>query len=123
MNLIRYVKTLRKELTAERLREVLDYDASSGVFTYRVYYGYNKPGDRAGGMLPNKHLVIWLDGRFYLSARLAFLYCGGELPENRVVHINGLNYDDRFSNLVTLTPVANPTKLLNQLTKFLPFLR
>jgi hypothetical protein len=67
-------------ITAARLRELLHYDPSTGVFTW----------------LPRS---IMIDQRNYTAHRLAWLYTTGEWPERELDHRNGNRVDNRMSNL------------------------
>jgi hypothetical protein len=85
-------------LTASRLRELLSYDAETGVFVWRVHHRPKMPGDRAGGF-GHGYIQIRLDGRLYYAHRLAWLYVTGEWPDEQIDHINGDGVDNRFANL------------------------
>lgn len=58
-------------MTPERLREVLEYDAETGVMRWRVVRrgSRNRPGDVAGTVrdpaTPNPYLVVFVDGTLY----------------------------------------------------------
>lgn len=93
-------------LTAERLRELLHYDADTGVFTRLV----SRKGFRAGGVAGsdnNGYRIIVIDYKMYRSHRLAWLYMTGEWPRNDVDHINGTRNDNRFANLREATRSEN----------------
>lgn len=64
-------------LTAARVRELLNYDASTGVFTWRAAAG--RWGRIHAGAVAGRRM-IWLDGKQYLSSRLACLYVHGNWP-------------------------------------------
>jgi hypothetical protein len=98
-------------LTAERLRELLDYDPETGVFTRRVDAGSRgKAGSVAGGYHSRGgYLEIGIDGRVYYSHRLAILYVTGEWPTAHVDHINNVKDDNRFANLREATKAQNAT--------------
>lgn len=87
-------------LTAERLRELLHYDALTGVFTWRVNRGRNPcAGKQAGRTKATGYREIRVDGRGYLAHRLAFLYVLGSLPADLVDHRNGVPGDNSWQNL------------------------
>lgn len=95
-------------LTAERLREILDYDPNTGIFTRRVRTSNCvQIGDVAGGLCHN-YLSVSVDGRRYLAHRLAWLYMYGELDPNlEIDHINGTPTDNRITNLRQVSSRTN----------------
>jgi hypothetical protein len=97
----------RPELTRERLREILDYDPLSGIFTNRKTRGPAKAGDVAGTVNGKGYVVIAVDGKTYQAHRLAFLHQTGKFPPADVDHINGLKTDNRWSNLRHATRSEN----------------
>ena len=95
-------------LTAERLREILNYDPDTGVFTWRVPKGRRvKAGAVAGCDNGDEYIRIRIDGRDYRAHRLAWLYVHGCWPSDQLDHINGNRSDNRMSNLREATPAEN----------------
>lgn len=91
-------------LTAERVRELLNYDPDTGIFTRKVRTAQrHQVGDRAdfiycGGASPGYHRVC-IDSERYQAHRVAWLYHYGEWPEKFIDHINGDRADNRIENL------------------------
>lgn len=88
-------------LTQTRLKEVLDYDPKSGLFS-RVGTGKSKVGS-----LVNGYIRIMVDGKRYMAHRLAFLFMAGSFPAEETDHINGICDDNRWSNLREVTHMEN----------------
>ena len=87
-------------MNAERLKELLNYDADTGVFTNRkMRQGPLRVGERAGWLSVLGYRCIGLDRKKFRAARLAWLYVHGEWPKYEVDHINGHRLDDRIANL------------------------
>lgn len=97
----------KTELTAERLRELLNYDPETGVFTWRVRTSNSvKVGQQAGSDMSG-YLSIRLLGGRHKAHRLALLYMYGAPPEGVVDHINGVTRDNRIENLRVVTKSGN----------------
>lgn len=100
------LKPVRKRLTAERLRELLNYDPDTGVFTWRVVKNSAKPGDKTGYVRGFGYRMMKLDGIAYLAHRLAWLHVHGVWPEI-IDHINGDPADNRLCNLRDVSHQVN----------------
>lgn len=97
-----------RTLTAQRLREVLNYDCGTGAFTWRqpAKRANQKPGDSAG-CVSRGRVQIQVDGHIYRAHRLAWLYVTGAWPQHEIDHINGEPADNRFVNLRDVTSTVN----------------
>jgi hypothetical protein len=70
------MRTTESDLTAARLRELLDYDPATGVFTWRRSRGY-------------RHIEV--GGNRYLASRLAWNpLTRGDLPDRVEFSPNGV---------------------------------
>lgn len=88
------------QLTQDRLRQVLNYNADTGVFTWRIQLNHRGPVGAVAGLDPAKYRVeIGIDGRRYFAHRLAWLYVHGEWPPGEIDHINRNDRDNRIANL------------------------
>lgn len=93
---------LRESLTAERLRELLDYDPQTGVFTRRVALSNrSKVGERIGSLNEGDgYLYGNVDGDRHAMHRLAWLYVTGEHPKHQINHRDECRTNNRFGNLM-----------------------
>jgi len=98
------------ELTQAYLKECLDYDPLTGIFTWKYRPSCSKhrntrfTGKVAGytGARPYNGSVITqirLDGKLHAAARLAWFYVTGTWPVGELDHINHDSTDNRFANL------------------------
>lgn len=95
-------------VTQERLRELLNYDPLTGIFTWRVKRAAKKPGDIAGcPQKPKAHIVIRIDDRLYLAHRLAWLYMTGRWPAEDTDHRDLDRQNNIWTNLREATPSEN----------------
>jgi len=85
-------------LTIPRLKEVLNYDPESGVFTWAKNRTRASKGKIAGGVDGHGYLIVCIDGVRHSAHRLAWLYVYGYLPEE-IDHQNHVRSDNRIINL------------------------
>ncbi len=91
---------MKQNLTIERLKELLNYDPDTGVFTWRVWRGGRAEiGSKAGSIGATGYVYICVDQKSVVAQRLAWAMVHGELPTKHVDHINGDRADNRISNL------------------------
>lgn len=88
-------------LTQEELKQKLNYDSDTGIFTW-----IKRNGRRSGCPTKLGYLQIVINKRHYYAHRLAWLYIHGVWP--RVIdHINHNPSDNRISNLRSGTQSQN----------------
>jgi HNH endonuclease/AP2 domain len=91
-------------LTRRRLKEVLHYDPATGDFTRLT-------GRFAGTLVRKRNqdgrIQVKIDGRYYLTARLVFLWKTGRLPKKLVDHRDVDPTNDRWENLRHATNAQN----------------
>jgi hypothetical protein len=92
-------------LTQERLKELLDYNPKTGIFTRKITTSSNaKKGQEAGSVDKDGYLIIRIDYKHYRAHRLAFLWMLGYLPENQIDHKDRIEYHNWWSNLREANP-------------------
>ena len=97
---------MSKKLTQERLKESLQYNLKTGIFTRKVSICSAKKGDLAGSVM-HGYLQTRVAGTAYLNHRLAWLYIYGYFPENNIDHINRNKKDNRIENLREVSHTCN----------------
>lgn len=100
---------LKSTLTQERLKELLSYNAESGVFTWRVdASARRKAGSVAGCLAPTGYVVLRIPGdRLHAAHRLAWLYVYGHMPHADVDHVDGRKANNAIGNLRLADQVLN----------------
>ena len=88
-------------LTVERLREMFDYNANTGIFVRKVRTrSSQKAGDIPGTIDAHGYRVMRIGEKIYKAHRLAIFYCTGNMPANlEVDHIDGNRLNNAFHNL------------------------
>ena len=102
------VMTSKLDITIEHLRESLDYNAQTGIFTWRK--NHRRPdliGKTAGSIHSAGYISISIHNVKRLAHRLAWFYVTGVMPEGHIDHINGNKLDNSFDNLRQVTRFGN----------------
>jgi len=87
-------------LAAKRLRKVLSYAPTTGIFRWKVSTSSRAPvGAIAGAKNGRGYHQIRIGGRPYSASRLAWLYMTGKWPNSEISYINGEPSDARWANL------------------------
>lgn len=88
-----------QKLTLKRLKEVLEYEPLTGVFTWKKSLSKNVPVGAVAGRQSNGYTYIGIDGTSYLAQRLAWLYVKGQWPSWTLRFKNDNRSDIRIENL------------------------
>lgn len=104
-------KAEAQEVTAELVRELLSYDAGTGVFTWLVQRGRQRAGMLAGAFREDGYLQIGISGSIYYGHRLAWLYAHGRWPADQIDHIDGNPKNNRLANLRECNTAENSQNL------------
>jgi hypothetical protein len=87
-------------LTAKRLRKVLSYAPTTGIFRWKVSAGSRAPvGAVAGARNGRGYHQIRIGGRPYSASRLAWLYMTGKWSNSEISYVNGKPSDTKWANL------------------------
>lgn len=108
-----------KELTQEYLKQCLDYNPETGIFTwkerprehFKSLLGCNSwntkySNKQAGNLSKSGYIQILLGGKLYKAHRIIWFLVHGYFPD-RIDHKNGIKYDNRISNLRECTHQQN----------------
>ena len=85
-------------VTQDRLKELLNYNPDTGIFTWKVSRGGVKKDAQAGAKSQG-YRNIMIDNISYQAHRLAWLYVYGKWPEKDLDHINLERDDNKIVNL------------------------
>lgn len=100
------------KLTAERARELLDYDPETGVLRWKESkpHSKRKAGDIAGGVLHKScgksYGQIRIDRRMYKTHRVIWLMVHGVWAKE-IDHADGNGLNNRLNNLSSVSRVEN----------------
>jgi hypothetical protein len=94
-------------ITQDKLKELLNYDPVTGVFTWKCRRSGIKPGQRAGSPCGSGHIQITINRRKYYAHLLAWLYMRGRWPEFQLDHRDLDPANNAFRNLREATNQQN----------------
>ena len=88
------------DITADYIRGILNYDASSGALTWRLPRSKNiHEGSRADCFDSKGYTRVRINGKYMKAHRLAWIHVYGQWPEGHLDHANGVRNDNRICNL------------------------
>jgi hypothetical protein len=97
-----------ENITQEYLKQILDYNPETGIFTRVISKSSNaKAGNVAGYLSPDGYIYIGINAKRYKSHRLAWLYVYGEMPSKCIDHINCNKTNNKINNLRLSTHSQN----------------
>lgn len=86
-------------LTQERLKELLNYDQETGVFTWQVSNHNSIKAGSIAGTISHGYIRIKILNSSYRAHRLAWLYMTGSWPIDQIDHIDGNKQNNSFINI------------------------
>lgn len=96
------------KITAHEAAELLNYDPSTGVLSWRKNPAQHvKAGAKAGRINRGGYVEVGIKGRVYLAHRVIWLMVTGEWPTGHIDHRNGVRSDNRWDNMRDVTPTQN----------------
>lgn len=109
-------------MNIERLREVLSYNAETGILVWKQTLSPRaQAGQVAGSKTDAGYITLGLDGQVIKAHRVAWAIYYGEIPEKDIDHKNGIRSDNWIENLRQATVVENAynqTKARNNISGF-----
>ena len=99
---------VQEEITLQTLKELLDYNPETGIFTWKVKRWRELAGQEVKGS-PDKggYKTIKLFQKRYKLHRLAWFYVYGCWPQNCIDHIDGNVINNKITNLRDVTKQQN----------------
>jgi hypothetical protein len=97
------------ELTAELVRDLLDYDEHTGALTWKVRRRGRIPKDSTAGNVnaATGYRIVAINTRRYKAHRIIWLMMTGVFPEHQIDHRDGNPSNNRWQNLREATHAQN----------------
>ncbi|MGO4744001.1 HNH endonuclease signature motif containing protein [Serratia quinivorans] len=99
---------MKNDIAVEKLKELLNYNPVTGIFTWKQNRrGKARSGDVAGSVNDLGYLKISVIGKNYAAHRLAWLYVYGKWPSKFIDHIDRNKLNNSIDNLREATRYEN----------------
>lgn len=96
-----------RELTADRVREVVEYKPDTGQFFWKKSTSNRRKAGQLAGCFSNGRPALCIDYKQIIASRLAWFYVHGVWPSGVIDHINGNPSDNRIANLRDVSQSVN----------------
>jgi len=101
-------KTMKSELTQARLKELMEYSPTTGLFIRKKTTSNRANVGDVAGTISNGYIRIKINHKIYMAHRLAWFYVEGFFPTNiDIDHINMDRADNRWANLRLVSRSCN----------------
>jgi len=99
----------KADLTADHLREILNYNQDTGVFTWKKLPIDHRQliGKTAGSKDYRGYISISINRSSYYCHRLAYFWINGEWPAGAIDHMDGDKSNNAINNLRVVTSSQN----------------
>ena len=94
-------------ITAEEIRELMDYDPETGICRWKVRRGSSNIGGEVGHITSEGYRATKINRKFYKVHNLIWLYVYGKFPDGVIDHKNRIRDDNTLENLRDVTRAAN----------------
>lgn len=89
-----------KRPTAERVRQLFNYDPVTGILSWKEGLSHRSAGKIVGGgLLKDGYHRVSVDDSSWSQHRIIWLYVHGFWPPSEIDHVNGIRTDNRIVNL------------------------
>ena len=106
-------KEKNARLTVQWLRDNMDFDAETGVFSWKKP-GFGRTVGKQIGSEPRKaaknYMSMKINGEIFYAHRLAWLYHHGIWPDGQLDHIDRNKTNNSIANLRVATPSQNSAR-------------
>ena len=99
------------------LKELMNYDPETGLFTRKTAAHGKSIGGKVGCVKPSGYVQMRVNNKYYYAHRLAWLYVYGSMP-SEIDHVNGDKSDNRIDNLRLCTSSQNRMNLVQRNNKW-----